>query len=192
MNLGAIRRTVSYQTLLTFIERESKSAGLPPEVTEAVMHTESGFNPDVVGRDGEIGLMQVLPSTARMMGFAGTLAELAVPETNIHYGVAYLARAWRLASGDLCTATMKYRAGHGETRFSHLSVAYCLRVRTRLQARGHPVAGAVPIATFGERGNWQQPQIFGGTVRHPDLSALNGALAETVNQAIAMKAAAQR
>lgn len=134
------------------IEKEASRTGLPAEIAEAVMSVESGFNPDAIGGVGEIGLMQILPSTARMLGFNGTLAELAVPETNIHYGVTYLARAWRLAGGDICTATMKYRAGHGETRFSHLSVNYCVAVRSRLAARGFQVSGNVPVATFGEPG----------------------------------------
>jgi soluble lytic murein transglycosylase-like protein len=132
------------------IEKEAAPFGLAPEIAEAVMAVESGYNPDAIGGVGEIGLMQILPSTARMLGFSGTLAELAVPETNIHYGVTYLAEAWRLASGDLCTAVMKYRAGHGETRFSFLSVNYCLAVRSKLFARGFRVTGNVPVATFGE------------------------------------------
>jgi soluble lytic murein transglycosylase-like protein len=134
------------------IEKEAAQAGLPPEVAEAVMAVESGYNPDAIGGVGEIGLMQLLPSTAAMLGFRGTLAELAVPETNIRYGVTYLAKAWRLAGGDLCTAAMKYRAGHGETRFSVLSVNYCLAVRSKLAARGFRVTGSVPVATFGEPG----------------------------------------
>jgi hypothetical protein len=85
-----------------------------------------------------------------MLGFVGSNADLAVPETNIHFGVTYLAQAWRLAGGDLCTATMKYRAGHGETRFSYLSVNYCLAVRAKLFARGFRATGTVPVATFGE------------------------------------------
>jgi hypothetical protein len=40
-----------------------------------------------------------LPSTARLLGFAGSNAELAVPETNIHLGVTYLAQAWRPVGG---------------------------------------------------------------------------------------------
>lgn len=134
------------------IEKEAAQAGLAPEIAEAVMAVESGYNPGAIGGVGEIGLMQILPSTARMLGFSGTLAELAVPETNIHYGVTYLAKAWRLAGGDLCTATMKYRAGHGETRFSFLSVNYCVAVRSKLAARGFRVTGSVPVATFGDPG----------------------------------------
>jgi len=130
--------------------REAGQQGLPAEIAEAVMAVESGFNPAAIGGAGEIGLMQILPSTARMLGFAGSMSDLAVPETNIHFGVTYLAQAWRRAGGDLCTAVMKYRAGHGETRFSYLSVNYCLAVRAKLIARGYQVTGTVPVATFGE------------------------------------------
>lgn len=131
------------------IERESLAFSLPPALVDAVMAVESRYNSAVVGMDGEVGLMQVMLPTARMMGFTGTSAELATPDVNVHYGVRYLAGAWRLAHGDLCTATMKYRAGHGETRFSFLSVEYCTRVRAHLAASGVPVAGSVPQPTFG-------------------------------------------
>lgn len=134
------------------IERESQVHGLPPALLDAVMAVESSYNPAVVGMDGEIGLMQVMPATARMLGFTGTLAELADPQINIHYGAKYLAGAWRLAGQDLCTATMKYRAGHGEKRFSFRSVEYCVRVRNHLAARGVAVSGAVPQPTFGRQG----------------------------------------
>jgi hypothetical protein len=168
------------------IEKEAAPAGLPPEVAEAVMAVESGYNPDAIGGVGEIGLMQILPSTAAMLGFRGSLAELAVPETNIRYGVTYLAKAWRLAGGDLCTAAMKYRAGHGETRFSVLSVNYCLAVRSRLTARGFRVMGSVPVATFGE------PARSGGCGRKclgvsqmgsVNIAALNTRLSALVVQA---------
>jgi hypothetical protein len=125
---------------------------VPPALVDAVMAVESSYNPAVIGLDGEIGLMQVLPSTARMMGFIGTLEQLAQPEINIHYGTEYLAGAWQRAGGDLCTATMKYRAGHGETKFSYLSVNYCTRVRSRLIAEGVVVTGSVPEPTFGAPG----------------------------------------
>lgn len=132
------------------VDREAARFGVPADLVEAVMTVESSNNPATIGADGEIGLMQVMPATARMLGFAGTDAELAVPETNLYFGVRYLAGAWRLAGQDICTATMKYRAGHGETRFSYRSVSYCVRVRAILQARGFPVTGTVPEPTFGD------------------------------------------
>jgi soluble lytic murein transglycosylase-like protein len=134
------------------VRREAESRGLPPEIAEAVVSVESAYNPRAVGGVGEIGLMQVLPSTARMLGFSDPLPKLFDPETNIKYGVRYLGEAWKLTGQDICGAVMKYRAGHGETRFSHKSVAYCVRVREILAKRGFKVTGTVPVATFGEPG----------------------------------------
>jgi len=125
----------------TLIEREASALGLPADVAEAVAFIESSFNPATVGLVGEIGLMQVRPSTAALMGFRGPPDELAQPETNIHYGVRYLAKAWRLTNGDLCRALMKYRAGHGEETMTPLSVRYCARARSYLAALASPYAG---------------------------------------------------
>lgn len=165
------------------IERESLAFGLPPALVDAVMAVESRYNPRAVGLDGEVGLMQVMLPTARMMGFSGTPAELATPEVNVHYGVRYLAGAWRRANGDLCTAAMKYRAGHGETRFSHLSVEYCTRVRSHLAAKGIPVTGSVPQPTFGRpsgsRGAGGRVRTAGGTI---DFTALNTRLQGAVER----------
>ncbi len=114
------------------IEKETAKTKLPADIAEAVVFVESRYDSAVIGRVGEIGLMQVRPETALMLGFKGTTAELAKPEINIHYGVTYLAKAWRLADGDLCRALMKYRAGHGEDIMSPLSVTYCERARKHL------------------------------------------------------------
>jgi hypothetical protein len=83
---------------------------------------------------------------------------------------------------------MKYRAGHGETRFSYLSVNYCLAVRAKLLARGFHVTGTVPVASFGEpaspgsgRGCGRRCLSIGriGTV---DIAALNTRLSTLVAQ----------
>lgn len=135
--------------LRVMVRAEAVKRGLPGEIADAVATVESNYRTGAIGNVGEIGLMQVLPSTARMLGFAGTNSELSNPATNIRYGVDYLATAWKLAGEDVCTTVMKYRAGHGETRFSHKSVAYCLRVREVLAAQGYPLRGEVPKASFG-------------------------------------------
>ncbi|HLH94751.1 MAG TPA: transglycosylase SLT domain-containing protein [Xanthobacteraceae bacterium] len=166
------------------VEREAAALGIPPELVDAIMAVESSYNPNTQGVDGEVGLMQVMPSTAALLGFTGSPAELAVPETNIHYGVMYLAAAWRLAGQDICTTTMKYRAGHGETRFSFRSVDYCTRVRAHLAAHGYPVTGIVPTPTFG------QPSVAGGRARLQlargpgaiNLDALNTQLREMTDR----------
>ena len=65
----------------------------------------------------------------------------------MRFGVAYLARAWELARGDVCRTLMKYRAGWGEERMTPLSVEYCRRAREHLAAIGSPLAGgALPAS----------------------------------------------
>jgi hypothetical protein len=130
-------------------ESEARRTGVPRQIVDAVMRVESGYDPSASGLAGEVGLMQILPGTAAMLGFHGTMEELREPSTNIRLGVTYLAQAWRLAGGDLCTTVMKYRAGHGETRFSFLSVEYCRRIRAHLATLGFPIEGPLPPATFG-------------------------------------------
>ena len=126
------------------IEQETLKTDLPADIAEAVVFVESSYDASTIGRVGEIGLMQVRPGTAAMLGFTGSTAELAKPEINIHYGVIYLSQAWRLAGGDLCRALMKYRAGHGEEVMSPLSATYCNRARSRLVAMGSPYSGPGP------------------------------------------------
>lgn len=132
--LGAGETPSSHAEIRKIIERETAKTGLPADIAEAVVFVESGYNSAVIGSVGEIGLMQVRPETAAMLGFRGNNAELAEPEVNIHYGVLYLSRAWRLAGGDLCRALMKYRAGHGEETMTARSQVYCNRARNRLLA----------------------------------------------------------
>jgi soluble lytic murein transglycosylase-like protein len=142
---------------------EAEKRGLPAAMADAVMRVESNYNPGARGKDGEYGLMQVMPPTARMLGLQGAIETLAEPEVNIPLGVRYLAEAWRLAKGDICTTVMKYRAGHGETRFSVLSVRYCERVRQHLASIGYPVTGTVPEPTFGFRNDTTRMGVAIGT-----------------------------
>jgi hypothetical protein len=122
------------------VRAEAVRLGVPPALADAVAIVETGYTPSSVGSSGEIGMMQVMPATARMLGFAGSMSGLFDPATNIHYGVTYLARAWAASGGDACRALMKYRAGVGEDGFSPLSIRYCRRAASWL--RGQDVAMA--------------------------------------------------
>ncbi len=130
--------------LMALVTQAAERRGIPPALGHAVATVESGWNPDAIGTAGEVGLMQVMPATAVMLGFRGTLAELADPATNVRLGIRYLGDAWFLARGDLCTALMKYRAGHGEDAMSGRSVDYCARVRAYLALVGSPLALELP------------------------------------------------
>jgi soluble lytic murein transglycosylase-like protein len=139
--------------LLPLIAKHARANAIPEALADAVAHVESSYVTRAVGGVGEIGLMQLRPATAAMLGFAGTEEELFQPDVNIRYGVLYLAQAWRMTDGDLCRTLMKYRAGHGETRMTQRSVDYCVRARAHLASIGSELADApVPAAvTVGSR-----------------------------------------
>jgi hypothetical protein len=142
-------------TYLPAIAEEAAANGVPPALIDAVVRIESRYDPTAVGSIGEIGLMQVRPKTAALLGFQGTTAELAEPRTNLRYGVGYLAKAWRLADGDLCRTLMKYRAGHGSDKMSALSIEYCRRARQHLAAVGTEIVtstGVLPQPMTRTRG----------------------------------------
>jgi len=77
------------------IVKYSKEYDLEPEFVASVINTESAFNPDVVSTSGAMGLMQIMPSTAKyisnLMGEKEFRTEaLFDPDTNINYGCYYL------------------------------------------------------------------------------------------------------
>jgi len=155
------------QAFVALVTQAAERRGIPPALGHAVATVESGWNPAALGGDGEVGLMQVMPATAAMLGFRGTLQELADPATNIRLGVQYLGDAWFLARGNLCTALMKYRAGHGEDAMSARSVEYCARVRAYLASVGSPLASDLPVvaAGAGRVRRVQSPRGMVGSVR---------------------------
>lgn len=69
------------------IRRAAAGAGVKPELVRAVIVVESGFNPRAISRRGAIGLMQLLPTTARRYGAFNAFD----PEQNIRAGARYLA-----------------------------------------------------------------------------------------------------
>jgi len=72
----------------TLIVRQAQRRRLNPRLLKAVIAAESGFDPRARSPRGALGLMQVLPSTAREMGVYGSLED---PANNIAAGAAYLA-----------------------------------------------------------------------------------------------------
>lgn len=111
------------------IAKYASHHGVAPSLAHAVIEVESNYRADARGRAGEIGLMQIKPATARMMGFSGSTSDLHDPDTNIRYGMKYLARAQELGGGDVCGTILRYNAGHGATRMNRISAAYCSRVK---------------------------------------------------------------
>jgi soluble lytic murein transglycosylase-like protein len=114
-----------YTSLIT---RYAKKYGVPVSLAHAVVRVESNFNPKARGSAGEIGLMQIKPATARMMGYKGSSKGLYNPETNLNFGMKYLAMAQDLGDGKTCSTILKYNAGHAAKRMNPVSKRYCGKV----------------------------------------------------------------
>src|SRR4029450_2086258 len=113
--------TTARSSYLALITSEAEQRGLPAALADAVAQGGRRAGPQAGGGLGGVGLMQIRPRTAALLGYKGEAIGLAEPETNVRLGVAYLTRAWQLANGDVCRALMKYRAGWGEERMTPLS-----------------------------------------------------------------------
>lgn len=114
------------------IQSYAKEYGVPVALAHAIVKVESNFNAKARGRAGEIGLMQIKPATARMMGYSGSAKGLYDPETNIKFGMKYLAKAHELSGGTTCGTVLKYNAGHGAKRMNPVSKRYCGKVKNIL------------------------------------------------------------
>jgi len=119
-----------YKTLVSNFAREY---GVPVDLANAIVTVESNYYPKAQGGAGEVGLMQIKPATARGMGYKGSRSGLFHPETNIKFGMKYLAAAYKLGGKTTCGAVLKYNAGHGAKRMNPISSAYCAKVKRLLQ-----------------------------------------------------------
>lgn len=114
--------------IMPLIEKAAQDHALPPDLLDAVVRVESRYNPGVRNA-GAIGLMQIKLATARGMGFQGDASALAKPETNLHWGAKYLARAYSLSGGDTCLTLARYQGGHRVAKLGPAGKAYCAKVR---------------------------------------------------------------
>jgi soluble lytic murein transglycosylase-like protein len=90
------------------ISRAAGAARVRPELVRAVIVVESGFNPRAISRRGAVGLMQLLPTTARRYGAFNAFD----PEQNIRAGARYLADLiTRYGSDQLELVLAAYNAG---------------------------------------------------------------------------------
>ncbi|MDL2408947.1 transglycosylase SLT domain-containing protein [Rhizobium calliandrae] len=110
------------------IAKYANQNGVPVELATAVVQIESNFNPKKRGSAGEIGLMQIKPTTAKLMGYSGSAKGLYDPDTNIEFGMKYLAKAQKLGGGPTCNTILKYNAGHAATHMNPISQEYCGKV----------------------------------------------------------------
>lgn len=111
------------------VRRFAAEHDIPEALLHRVIQRESDYRPHA--RNGPYwGLMQVLPQTARQMGFQGSPEQLLDAETNLKYAGRYLRGAWLVSNGNIDRAVMWYARGYYfEARDRCMLVATGLRDR---------------------------------------------------------------
>ena len=94
------------------VAAHASANNVPEALVHRVIARESKYHPNLVGRGGTIGLMQIKLATARGLGYTGDAAGLRNPDTNLAWGIKYLAGAYRAANGDHSRAVRYYAGGY--------------------------------------------------------------------------------
>ena len=111
------------------IEASAAEHQIPESLLHRVIQRESDYR--AAARAGPYyGLMQILPATARTMGFEGSPERLLNPEVNLRYGGRYLRGAWLISGGDEYEAMMHYARG-----YYYAARDRCMLVETGLAER---------------------------------------------------------
>lgn len=103
---------------LNTVLASAKQHKLEPAWSYAVMRQESAFYPGAKSGAGALGLMQLLPSTAKSLAPNNKFSpqNLLDPQMNIQFGSKYLNQILRAYNGNFILATAAYNAGFGRIR----------------------------------------------------------------------------
>ena len=85
---------------------------LPHTLLHAVITAESSYNPDAISRAGAVGLMQLMPETAKRYG----VSNRRNPKQNIYGGSRYLRDLLKLFDNNVILALAAYNAGEGAVK----------------------------------------------------------------------------
>ena len=94
------------------IEDSAQRHGVDPDLIRRQMGTESSFNPNAKSHKNAMGLMQLIPGTARRMG----VTNIYDPKQNIEGGVKYMRQLLDMFGGDVNLALAGYNAGEGAVK----------------------------------------------------------------------------
>lgn len=96
------------------VENTAQKFAVDPQLIHAIIQVESEYNPHAVSRKGALGLMQLLPSTAVLLGVRNPFD----PKQNIEGGVTHLKNLLEHFGGDVPLSIAAYNSGaHAVERF---------------------------------------------------------------------------
>jgi hypothetical protein len=94
------------------VRQAAEAAGVNPTLALAIAYQEGKFRPNAPrGADGEVGMMQIKPTTAAGLGY--TMQDILTPEKNIEAGIKYIKEALDVTGNDIRLAPIYYNGGPG-------------------------------------------------------------------------------
>jgi soluble lytic murein transglycosylase-like protein len=133
------------------IDEHATTHGVDANLVRAVIQAESAYNPRAVSVKGAMGLMQLMPATARHYGVDNPFD----PAENIRAGVAYLKSLLVKFAGNLELALAAYNAGPGAVRKYGGTVppyretqTYVQKIRTAVDAKPAPARKVYKIVEY--------------------------------------------
>lgn len=194
-----VQKSAKYADLRKSMRQAADKYGVDYELIQAVVAAESGFDAQAVSHRGAVGLMQVLPSTAKYLGVKASAdrsvgQRLLNPHTNVMTGARYLRYLSRIFDDRIELVVAAYNAGEGTVRRSGNAIPkyretqrYVTKVLSLYSAL-KPAAGMTDVKTLVARSTRGYDKKR--AARQPELVVRNGKMKAVSAAAVSASGAA--